>query len=101
MKNIQDIKEIVGSIAFCALVWFMLWAYCKATPNQLSGEADLNEAAIKALEDEERGECAAPSEPVAKKSLQEEVADGSLAFVGANIKEEDEMVVLSLAFKRN
>ena len=97
----DNIKELIGSIAFCALVWLMLWAYCKATPNQLSGEADWTEEAIELIEDGERGECAAPAKPVAKKSLQEEVASGALALVGANIKEEGGTVSLMLVFKRN
>ena len=97
----DNIKELFGSIAFCALVWLMLWAYCKATPNQLSGEADWTEEAIELIDDGERGECAAPAKPVAKKSLQEEYADGSLAFVGAKIKDEGGVVELTLAFKRD
>ena len=97
----DNIKELFGSIAFCALVWLMLWAYCKATPNQLSGEADWTEESIEAIEDGERGECAAPAKPVAKKSLQEEVAAGALTLVGANIKEEGGTVSLMLVFKRN
>ena len=32
--------ECVGGVLFIVTVVFLAWAYCKVTPNQMSGEAD-------------------------------------------------------------
>lgn len=34
--------EVISVLAFCAVVVFLVWAYCLITPDQLSGEADLH-----------------------------------------------------------
>lgn len=99
----DNIKELFGSIAFCALVWLMLWAYCKATPNQLSGEADWNEAAIEAIDDGERGECAAPQtkKQTRAETIAADYANGDLVFAGANMEDFGKKVVVTLTFARN
>lgn len=43
MKRVlRELGEFLGSVALIALVVFLMWAYCKVTPDQLSGEADLS-----------------------------------------------------------
>lgn len=43
MKRVlREVCEFIGTAAFLALVVFLMWAYCKVTPDQLSGEADLS-----------------------------------------------------------
>ena len=46
----ETIKEFVGGVLFCVCVFFIAWAYCKITPNQLSGEADRFAAELAAKE---------------------------------------------------
>lgn len=103
MKTIQDIKEIVGSIVFMALVIIAMALFCMATPNQLSGEADLNEAALREVEeDEELEEYAEPQ--VKKQTRAETIAaeykNGDLVFAGANMEDFGHKVVVSLTFAR-
>ena len=105
MKNIQDIKEIVGGIVFMALVIIAMALFCMATPNQLSGEADLNEAEMRevAEEEAESGECAAPQ--VKKQTREEAIAaeynNVDLIFASANMEDFGHKVVVSLTFARN
>jgi len=40
MKRLKATCAFIGDCAFIALVVFLMWAYCKVTPDQLSGEAD-------------------------------------------------------------
>ncbi len=46
----ESIKEFVGGVLFIVTVVFLAWAYCKVTPNQMSGEADLFAAELAAKE---------------------------------------------------
>jgi len=39
MKNLID---IIGGIAFCVLVVLLFWLFLIATPDQMSGEADMH-----------------------------------------------------------
>ncbi len=104
MNNTLDIKEIAGSILLAIIVVVLGWLYCMATPNQLSGEGDWDEQAIKAVEEtEERGECAAPKiekVPPAQ-AIAEEYAKGDLVFAGANMEDLGKKVVVTLTFARN
>lgn len=34
-------KDFLQSLAFCIIVAVLVWAYCKATPDQCSAECDL------------------------------------------------------------
>ena len=45
---LKEVGDFLGGCAFIALVVFLMWAYCKVTPDQLSGEADLS---VQACED--------------------------------------------------
>ena len=36
----EDVREAVCGLLFVAAMAFLAWAYCKVTPDQLSGEAD-------------------------------------------------------------
>lgn len=45
---LKEVCDFIGGCAFIALVVFLMWAYCKVTPDQLSGEADLS---VQACED--------------------------------------------------
>lgn len=104
MKNIQDIKEIVGGIVFMVIVVIAMALFCMATPNQLSGEADLNEAALREVEEEEAesGEYAAPQvkKQTRAESIAAEYKNGDLVFAGANMEDFGNKVVVSLTFAR-
>jgi len=53
MKNeiIDGIKEWLGGVVLVTLVGLLVWLYMEATPDQLSGEADLlHEEAMEGLE---------------------------------------------------
>lgn len=50
MSKRSEIGEVLGSIAFCVLMVVLFWLYLIATPDQLSGEADLFGAQVEALE---------------------------------------------------
>ena len=94
----KNISELIECLAFCICAVIALWLFCAATPNQLSGEADWTEEAIaNGGYDDDSVKVAPP----AKKSLQELVAGNELALVGAGMKEEGEIVSLTLVFKRN
>ena len=103
MKNIKDIKEAVGCVAFAIIMVVAMWLYCQATPNQFSGEGDWNEQMIRAVEEtEERGEYAEPKiEKVAPAQvIAEEYAKGDLVFAGANMEDTGKKVVVMLTFAR-
>ena len=48
MERMKTACAFIGDCAFIALVVLLVWAYCKVTPDQLSGEADWS---VKACED--------------------------------------------------
>lgn len=42
-------KDFFESLAFCLIVVVLVWAYCKATPNQCSAECDLARAQLEKI----------------------------------------------------
>ena len=48
LERMKTACAFIGDCAFIALVVSLVWAYCKVTPDQLSGEADLS---VQACED--------------------------------------------------
>lgn len=50
MSKRSEIGEVFGAIAFCVLTVVLFWLYLIATPDQLSGEAELFSAQVEALE---------------------------------------------------
>lgn len=45
MNKISDkFENVWGSIAFCALVVVLIWAYLKVTPSQMSAECEFASA---------------------------------------------------------